>query len=407
MNSISKIITNSTYTSTFEGFLPSILIHFKYMAGFIRKFIGSSSGGSRRNEENDEIDNDDDEGVQTFNPETDNMQIILSQNKPDGKWWSDKCIKKYVSWSFTNNISDEEYFTKWSEASQAQRLKMWNWFRKHVKSVDKEYNPKPDWQKEVTRRITKLINGLKYLKNKPDWVPLSWWVNLKEREEKDPEFAKNSKINKANRMSGAKDGKALGTHTLGRKSCSDAFKELGESATPYKLFTKTKKNKKGEWVNPRATKTDAIYQEEMSQPTPPGEAPDEYRSFYKAVDGFDNRERFFGHGDVAAEQWYERPCNKGTRRSFSYTPTQYTQFATQINNERAAQQSLEEEMRATQETVRLQAQQMVEMKQAMAEMRASQPPPSCSGFARPFRREDNEDGGHGFGSDFIEPLGNY
>ncbi|XP_074289684.1 uncharacterized protein LOC141614894 [Silene latifolia] len=311
---------------------------------------------------------------------------------------------------------------------------MWNWFRKHVKSVDKEYNPKPDWQKEVTRRITKLINGLKYLKNKPDWVPLSWWVNLKEREEKDPEFAKSSKTNKANRMSGAKDGKALGTHTLGRKSCSDAFKELvsiilppnllfftnwlqvlliaeynqftflcyfrGESATPYKLFTKTKKNKKGEWVNPRAAKTDAIYQEEMSRPTPSGEAPYEYRSFYKAVDGFDNRGRFFGNGDVAAEQWYERPCNKGTRRSFSYTPTQYTQFATQLNNERTARQSLEE-------TVRLQAQEMAEIKQAMAQMRASQPPPSCSGFARPFRREDNEDGGHGFGSDFIEPLGNY
>ncbi|XP_074266598.1 uncharacterized protein LOC141589875 [Silene latifolia] len=160
--------------------------------------------------------------------------------KNDLDWWNAKSVKQYVTWSFTNNISDDEYFTKWSE--------------KHVKSVNENHDATHEWQKAVTRRITKLLIGLKYSKKKADWVPDTWWENLKIKEEKNPEYAKISKINTANRKSGAKDGKALGTHT-------------GESATPYKLFEKTKKNKKGEWVNPRAAKTDAAYKEEMSRPT--------------------------------------------------------------------------------------------------------------------------------------------
>jgi hypothetical protein len=98
--------------------------------------------------------------------------------------------------------------------------------QRHVRSIDPGYDPKAEWQRRVTRRITSLINGLRYIRKKPEWVPASWWETLQTREESDPDFAKHSKINKANRMSGAQDGKALGTHTLGRKSCSDAFKEL-------------------------------------------------------------------------------------------------------------------------------------------------------------------------------------
>ncbi|XP_074315878.1 uncharacterized protein LOC141652158 [Silene latifolia] len=102
---------------------------------------------------------------------------------------------------------------------------------RHIRSIDFEYDPVPEWQSRVTRRITTLINGLKYNKKPPKWVPVTWLENLKNRPN-DPTFAKHSKINTANRKSGGKDGKALGTHTLGRKSCSDAFKELGQEATP-------------------------------------------------------------------------------------------------------------------------------------------------------------------------------
>lgn len=77
----------------------------------------------------------------------------------------------------------------------------------------------------VTRRISQLVNGLKYNKRKAEWVPLSWWPRLESRES-DPTFTKHSQQNKINRRAGKKDGKAEGTHTLGRKSCSDAFREL-------------------------------------------------------------------------------------------------------------------------------------------------------------------------------------
>ncbi|XP_074289741.1 uncharacterized protein LOC141615080 [Silene latifolia] len=178
-----------------------------------------------------------------------------------------------------------------------------------------------------------LVNELKYSKKKHQWVPATWWETLKSKEESDLEFTKISKINATNRRSGAIDGNALVTHTLGRKSCYDVFKELGESATPHKLFEKTRKKKKGEWVNPRAAQTHAAFKEEMSRPTSIGEAPDEYRSYYNAVNGFDKKSRLFGTGDKRAEVWYEPPYNKGARRSFSYAPSMVSQIATQMNNE--------------------------------------------------------------------------
>ncbi|XP_074287459.1 uncharacterized protein LOC141612545 [Silene latifolia] len=196
------------------------------MPNFFRRMVGSNSkaNASQRNREDEEVE--DEENPEFPSQRQENMQVILSEARarPDHYWWDDEPIKKYVTWSFTCNTGDE-YFTRWGEASNAQRRKMWNYFATHVRSIDPEYDPIPEWQARVTRRITTLINGIKYNKKPPKWVPVSWLENLKNRPN-DPTFAKHSKVNTANRKSGGKDGKALGTHTLGRKSCSDAFKEL-------------------------------------------------------------------------------------------------------------------------------------------------------------------------------------
>ncbi|XP_074305386.1 uncharacterized protein LOC141640511, partial [Silene latifolia] len=250
----------------------------------------------------------------------------------------------------------------------------------------------------VTRRITTLINGIKYNKKPPKWVPVSWLENLKNRPN-DPTFAKHSKVNTANRKSGGKDGKALGTHTLGRKSCSDAFKELGQEATPHKMFMKTKKNKKGEWVNPRAADVERDFQEEMSQPLPPGQSPDEIEAYYKAVGGFDEKNRMFGTGPTGAQIWYDLPPNKAGRRSLSYAPSMISQLSTQMNDERAARVALERQ-------VQEQAEEMAAMRKAWADLQASQPPNTCSQFT-PHRRDnfgDGDDGFGGIGGSFIDPI---
>ncbi|KAK9689288.1 hypothetical protein RND81_09G049300 [Saponaria officinalis] len=134
----------------------------------------------------------------------------------------DKEIKMYVTWSFTRTYG--KYFTKWSEASQDQRRKMYTYFTSHVRNVDTRYDPRPEWERRVRRRITALMNAAKDAKKKPNWLPAPWWENVKARETSDPEFAKLSATNKLNRRSGKKDQKAVGTHTLGRKSAIDAFK---------------------------------------------------------------------------------------------------------------------------------------------------------------------------------------
>ncbi|XP_074266032.1 uncharacterized protein LOC141588491 [Silene latifolia] len=252
----------------------------------------------------------------------------------------------------------------------------------HARSIDRGYDPTLEWQSRVTKRITTLIKRLKYNKKKPKWVPDNWWENLKTRPE-DPTFDKYSKTNTTNRKSGDKDGKTLGTHTLGRKSCSDAFKELGQEAIPYKLFTKTKKNKKGEWVNPRAVEIDHDYNEEMSQPLPPGQSPDELQAYYKPVKGFDKKNRIFGTRAKGAEIWYNPPTDKASRRSFSYAPSMISQIFTQMNDERAARIALEK-------TVREQAEQMAAMQKAWADMQAFQTPNTCSQF-NPHRRDDFAD----------------
>jgi hypothetical protein len=75
------------------------------------------------------------------------------------------------------------------------------------------------------------------------------------------------------------------------------------------------------------------YQEELSQPLPDGQTPDEFQAYYRAVKGFDKKSRLFGTGDKGAEVWYEPPSNKGARRSFSYAPSMVSKFATELENE--------------------------------------------------------------------------
>ncbi|XP_074283898.1 uncharacterized protein LOC141608441 [Silene latifolia] len=115
------------------------------MPNIFRRLIGSNSkaNASQQNREDDEVEDEEDPEPPSRRQE--NMQVTLSaaRARPDHFWWDDEPIKKYVTWSFTRNTGDE-YFTRWGEASNAQRQKMWSYFASHVRSIDPEYDPIPE-----------------------------------------------------------------------------------------------------------------------------------------------------------------------------------------------------------------------------------------------------------------------
>ncbi|KAL6499105.1 hypothetical protein OROGR_028126 [Orobanche gracilis] len=103
-----------------------------------------------------------------------------------------------------------------------------------------------------------------------------------------------------------------------------------DSRTPHGLLCKYKKNKKGEWITPRAEEIDAEYQRLRQLHDPEGQMTDDaFQTYLQAAGGFDKKTRVFGLGSVAKELFV--PPTSSSRSSVSsqssYTPSLISQYA--------------------------------------------------------------------------------
>ncbi|XP_074313959.1 uncharacterized protein LOC141649161 [Silene latifolia] len=289
------------------------------------------------------------------------MRVVLSEDPALGSWWEDKPGS--------------------------------------VRAHEPGYPLRTEWESRIKRRITQIIAQVVTLKKKPEWLTVTNWEKLKKRPIENPEFAKTSEINKVNRRSGSKDGKALATHTLGRKNAVLAFKELGAEATPYKLMEKSKKDKHGNWINPRAEETDVGYRRLMNQPMPEGLEPDPNESYYTASGGYNEKMRVWGMGSAAPEL-YDPPANRLARHSVSsYSPSLLSRVTMENSQLRQQIGRMEGEM-MTQKYKGDSMEAFLFEKYGWT----PPPPPTCSGGPPPFRRDDFTDDGHPFGSQHVTPI---
>ncbi|KAL6506408.1 hypothetical protein OROGR_024589 [Orobanche gracilis] len=218
-------------------------------------------------------------------PEED--RIYLS-SQPDGVWWGDKRIVELIGRSFTDTY--HEYVTCWSDASARQRDVMYHYFANPRPAPTAFQAPRHSVVQNQTQsasfkttRANKGVGTPGAGTSKPrvyemkrtddpeasmisDYVLMATsgcqtlhFTRLMKRPE-DPEWSAKAGKAKANRLKGGKDGKGPPTSTLGQQSVARAFSSLGtDSRTPHGLLCKSKKNKKGEWITPRAEEIDAEY----------------------------------------------------------------------------------------------------------------------------------------------------
>ncbi|KAL6584567.1 hypothetical protein OROMI_003856 [Orobanche minor] len=259
-------------------------------------------------------------------PEED--RIYLS-SQPDGVWWEDKRVVELLGRSFTDTY--HEYVTCWSDASARQRDAMYQYIAAHVR-VDTGYNLRAAYESRIKPRITVTINRVAKKGKKPIWMPTQHFTRLMKRPEDPTWNAKAGKAKaKANRLKGGQDGKGPATSTLGQQSAARAFSSLGtDSRTPHGLLCKSKKNKKGEWITPRAEQIDAEYQRLRQLHDPDGQmTEDAFQTYLQAAGGFDKKTSVFGLGSVAKELFV--PPTTSSRSSMSsqssYTPSLISQYA--------------------------------------------------------------------------------
>ncbi|KAL6580151.1 hypothetical protein OROMI_008175 [Orobanche minor] len=217
-------------------------------------------------------------------PEED--RIYLS-SQPNGVWWEDKRIVELLRRSFTDTY--HEYA--------------------HVK-VDTGYNLRAAYGSRIKTRITVTINRVAKKGKRPIWMPTLHFNRLMKRSE-DPNWNAKAGKAKANRLKGGKDGKGLLTSTLGQQSAARAFRNLSDSRTPHGLLFKSKKNKKGEWITPRAEQIDAEYQRLRRLHDPGGQmTEDAFQTYLQAAGVFDKKTR------------------SSTSSRSSYTPSLISEYAT-------------------------------------------------------------------------------
>ncbi|KAL6505454.1 hypothetical protein OROHE_022833 [Orobanche hederae] len=109
------------------------------------------------------------------------------------------------------------------------------------------------------------------------------------------------------------------------------IKKGTDSRTPHGLLCKSKKNKKGEWITPRAEQIDAEYERLRQLHDPDGQmTEDAFETYLQAVGGFDKKTRVFGLGNVAKELFVPPTTSSrsSTSSQSSYTPSLISQYAT-------------------------------------------------------------------------------
>ncbi|KAL6579253.1 hypothetical protein OROMI_009469 [Orobanche minor] len=252
-------------------------------------------------------------------------RIYLS-SQPDGVWWEDKRIVELLERPFTDTY--HEYVTCWSDASARQRDAMYLYFA----LVDTGYNLRAAYESRIKPRITVTINRVAKKGKKPIWMPALHFTRLMKRPE-DPNWNAKAGKAKANRLKGGKDGKGPPTSTLGQQSVARAFSTLVRDGLQdsTRAIVQSKKNKKGEWITPRAEQIDAEYQRLRQLHNPDGQmTEDAFETYLQAAGGFDKKTRVFGLGSVAKELFV--PPTTSSRSSMrsqsSYTPSLISQYAT-------------------------------------------------------------------------------